>query len=344
MKLLSAVVEEFESGAWVASLISLDAFAGSFELNGETWTGAAVSSSVDFERYHTTVVGGAGKLSTVLVDKFYDGNVSLQTAVSDVCRQCGETFDAATLGVFLSSFERLKGPAYAALDAMALAFSSLWWIGRNGKLSMKAARDVGPKAEGKAVSSLADSVLLSEPSNVQIGGTFGDDGKTIRHVRWEFSAETFQARLYSLPFIFRAPTRNDYDALYSAKVERQNADKTIDVIADGRFGVTKVKLFCGVPGSNVTVNAGEEVMLGFFGGDPQKPYCVAMAQDTTATKEVARNGDSVKVTISAANISTLAPFINAPPGAGGGPCTGLPGSVDVTGTITHGSSRLKVGD
>ncbi len=342
MKLLSAVIEEFESGTWVADIVSLDAFDGSFEIAGVTWTGTAVSTRLEFEQHHSRVVGGGNGLAAVLADKFYDGNVSLQAAVSDVCRQSGETFGSATPGAFLTSFERLRGPAYAALDSIAEAFESLWWIGRDGSLNMKTQRDTGPLATGSRVSSVSDSVLLVEPKDVQLGGTYGDDSKVIRHVRWDFSAEHFEARLYFIPFIFRAPTQTDYDSHYDALVDRDNGDGTIDVIASGRFGVTKVKLFCGVPGSKVKVNPGEMVTLGFFGGDPQKPYCVAMAQSSTATKEVARNGDSVKVTINSANISSLAPFIISTPG--GGPCSGIPGSVDVTGTITSGSERLKVGD
>lgn len=339
MKILEATVQEFESGTWVADLVSLEAFDGSFELGGSTWVGTAVSEQLEFQRYHTKVVGGKNGLGKALLDKFYDGNVSLQTAVGDICRQCGETFGSATPGTFLSTFERLRGPAYTALDSIADAFESIWWIGRDGALNVKAARDPGPKATGSRVSSSSDSVLLIEPVDLQLGGTYGDTSKTIRHIRWEYDSNSFEARVYFVPFIFKAPTRNDYDGLYDALVDRDNGDGTIDVIADGRFGVTKVKLFCGVPGSKVKVNGGEMVTLGFFGSDPQKPFCVAMAQDTTATKAVARKGDTIKIP-SGTVFTVTAPVV----GGGGGAVNSITLNADAVGEITSGSERLKVGD
>ncbi len=96
-------------------------------------------------------------------------------------------------------------------------------------------------------------------------------------------------------------------------------------------------LLCGVPGAKVTVNAGELVTVGFFAGDPQKPFAMAMAQNTSATKSVARNGDTCKVTIPAGS------FLIS---CSGSPAVGVSNvnPIDVTGTITSGSDRLKVGD
>jgi hypothetical protein len=337
---VEATIEEFEQGAWIADLVSIEKFAGSFDLRGVTWTGTVVSEREEFSRFYTRVIGGKSKLATVLADKFYSGNVSLQAAIQDVCRESGESFGGAQAGVFLNKFERQRGAAYAALDSIANAVNSIWWIDRSGLVQMKSARDVGAAPKGQRVSSDVDSILLSEPDGLTLGSTY--DGSTVRHLRWSLNAKRFVARLYFVPFIFRPPSDSRYASLESARVDRDNGDGTIDVIVGGRYGLTKIALYCGVPGSKVKVNGGEEVQVGYFAGDPQKPFAVSMAQNTAATKQVARNGDSVKVTITTAIVATLAPFFNSP----AGPCVGLPvvPSVDVTGTITSGSDRLKVGD
>jgi hypothetical protein len=256
-------------------------------------------------------------------------------ATQDVCRESGETFGEAQAGKILSTFERLRGPAYAALDAIGAALTLIWWIGRDGRLNMKTARASGPVADGTRVASDVDSVELVEPENVAIGGTYDD--KPIRHVRWRLTDKRYSAQVYFLPFIFRSPVENRYSALESARVDRDNGDGTIDVIVGARYGLKKIRLFCGVPGAKVLVRGGEEVQVGYFGGDPQKPFAVSMAQNSGATKEVARNSDAVKVTIPAGS------FLIS---CSGSPAVGVlnPAPVDVNGTIQAGSARMKVGD
>jgi hypothetical protein len=331
-----ALIEEFEQGAWIADLKSLEKFDGTFTLpDGSTWTGTEVSSRQEGEHYFTRVIGGANGLTKKLDDRFYDGSVSVQAAVQQICQLVGETFGEAKKAAQLTTFERLGGPAYSALDAIADAFTLKWWIGRDGKLSMLDDRPSAAAADGQRVRSDVDSVDLVDPIGVQLGGTYDD--KPLRHLRWSFTPERFAVTAYFLPFLFRAPVERRYDALYDAKVDRDNGDGTIDVIATGRFGVKKVKLLIGVPHAKAKLDGGELVTLGFFGGDPQKPYALAVAQDTSATKQVARKGDSVKVTITPDDIVSLGL-------ANGGGSVAASSSVDVTGEITSGSDRLKVGD
>ncbi len=343
-----ATIEEFESGTWVADLVLLEAFDGSFDLGGATWTGTVFSERLDRERYHTRVVGGGGGLATVLRDKFYSGSVAVTTAVGDIAREASETIGTVS-PKFMSNFERIKGTAAQGLDSLALAFGMLWWIGRDGKINMKTARDTGSAASGSLVSQGAYSATLVQPADVTIGGTYdAGDGvaKTIRHVRWFYTSDHFEAELYFLPFVFRNPVQNKYDSLDSASVDRQNADGTLDVIVAGRYGVTKVPLYAGIPGAKLKVNGGESVMLGYFGGDPQKPFCVSVAQDLTAVHEVARKMDSV-------NVGTLV-LAYAGPGALSGSYVAPDGTttaianagppIMLAGQISSGSSRVKLGD
>jgi hypothetical protein len=337
--IIDAQVEEFEHGAWVADLSSLDAFSGSFDMAGSKWTGTKVTERVDFSRYYTRVVGGAGKLGVTIADKYYAGNVALSVAVQDVCREAGETFGGAAPGLFLNTYERIRCKASEALDNLAKVFDLIWWIDRSGAVQMQKARPPSPDATGTRIASDSDaSILLVEPSGVVLGAGYESTDpvaklKPIRHVRWHYTSQRITAQLYPLPFLFRSPVQTIYAALYSARVDKDNGDGTIDVIADSRFGITRVPLLSGVPGSKVQVRAGELVTLGFFGADPQKPFAVAMGQDTSAAKKVARVGDSIKIPaeqITGQVKDGMGNFVT---------CAG-----DLIGTITSGTDRLKVGD
>jgi hypothetical protein len=344
MTMLEATIEEFEQGAWVANLVTTDPFSGTFTLqDGTTWIGAKVSESVDRGRYFTLVVGGANGLGKKVADQYYSGRVSIQAAVQQICTSVGEIFGGAQPGEFLSTYVRILGTAAEALNAIADAFTAIWWIGRDGQLQLRAARPPAATATGVQDINSADvdgSVELLNPQGVVLGALYGQTTpQTIRHIRWRMSPDRFSARVFFVPFIFRPPTQNKYAALYNARVDSDNGDGTLNVIADARFGVTKVPLFCGVPGSKVKMLPGEQVTLGFFGNDPQKPFCVAMAQDTNVspTKKTARNGDSVQITITPANVLTMALTSSAGPVTAGAPVT-------VDGMITSGSSRLLIGD
>lgn len=344
MNLIEATIEEFEQGAWIADLVSLDEFAGSFDLVNVTWTGTEVSKRQEGEHFHTRVIGGKNGLAKVLDDRFYDGSVTVQAAVQQVCQLAGETFSEAVKGKTLTTFQRMKGPAYRALDAIAEAFDLKWWIGRDGKLSMLSDRPEGAEAQGFKMRSDVDSVDLSEPVDVELGGTYDD--KPIRHLRWHFTPARFMVTIYFLPFVFRPPVDNRYDAHEDAKVDKDNGDGTIDVIVGGRYGLKKVKLFCGVPHSKVKVDPGDLVTVGYFGGDPQKPYAVAMAQDTNASKEVARKGDGAgggNLVVAFVGTGSLTMTYN--PGKGGAPqVVTNSGTINFDEKITEGSQRLKVGD
>jgi hypothetical protein len=336
VRIVEAQIEEFERGAWVADLVTLEeSFSGSFDLGGATWTGTAVQERIDGERHFVRVVGGAGKLGEIVRDRYYDGRVSLRAAVQEVCANSGEAFGDASGTVFLASFQRLRGTAAQALDRIADTFGLSWWIGRDGAVRMDAARPPGGQAIGVRTAVDSDgSVMLVHPEGVELGGTY--DGVTIRHARWHLTEDRLTAQIYPIPFLFRSPTETEYSSLYSASVDRQNADGSVDVIAAGRFGVTKVPLFSGIPGSKIKLNPGEQVTLGFFGGDPQKPFCVAMAQDDVIEKQVARKADTVQVEIPAGTV-----IISVSGQAVGTP---NPAPIQLTGEITSGSARVQLGD
>jgi hypothetical protein len=392
MPLLEAHIEEFEQGTWVADLIADQAFNGTFQLiDGSTWVGTKVAEIQDRGRYFSKVVGGKGSLGATVLDAFYQGKVSLQVIVNAVCASAGgakdkgETAGNIAPGVFLEQYQRFVGLRSEALDAIAKAAGGavtpgadplLWWIDRAGLLQMQLPNaTTGGRVNPKVVTGTQDmnkvevdgSVELAQPSNAELGAMYGTPAQAVRHIRWSMTQDKFTARLFFVPFIFRAPVQTKYDRMYEAKIIADNGDGTVDVLAyrspsEGKapaFNVSKAQLFCGVPGSKVKMSAGETVTLGFFAGDPQKPFCMSMKQDTSVdpTKKVARNGDTVKVTLAAGLVATpssiaglaalLAPALQC--AAPGSPCTPTPGyssptGYDITGEITSGSARILIGD
>ncbi len=379
MSLLEAHIEEFEQGTWVADLIADQSFSGSFQLpDGSTWMGTKVSEVADRGRFFSKVVGGNGALGRAVLDQFYQGQISLQVVVNAIAGassaspgDTGETVGGVATGVFLTQYQRFVGSRSEALDAVAKAAGGavnpgadplLWWIGRDGQLQMQLPNPTtGARSSTGLVSGTQDmnrvdvdgSVELVQPTGAVLGAMYGTPtAAPVRHIRWKYTGKIFSARLFFVPFLFRAPAQTKYDRTYNAKIIADNGDGTVDVLAyrspsEGKapaFNVSKVQLFCGVPGSKVTMIAGEECTLGFFGGDPQKPFAMSMKQNTAvpSTKKVARVGDKIRFTLTAANVA--ATVLTAPPPGyvvAPGPS---PVGVVIEGTIVEGSSRLLVGD
>lgn len=82
-----------------------------------------------------------------------------------------------------------------------------------------------------------------------------------------------------------ATARADFFVLYSAVVNSDNGDETLDFTPeDARLpSQSKVPKMYGVPGLESTIASGSKILFGFANGDPSKPY-VAMYDSTSATK------------------------------------------------------------
>lgn len=352
-EIIDARIEEFQQGSWIAELVSAQSFGGSFTLNdGSLWQGTTLTERFDVYRYHTRVVGGAGKLAAIIQDKFYSGNVSLQVAVGDICNEGGERIGNVAMGIFLSTYQRIQGTVAAALSQLAAQFGLIWWIDRTGLVNMAQARPTSGDATGTRVSSDVDaSIVLVDPVNVVLGASYDSSDstaamKSIQHVRWSQTDKKFSAEVYPLPFIFRQPTATAYDRMHNARVDKDNGDGTIDVIIDARYGEQKIPFFCGVPHSKTKFDGGEQVTVGYFAGNPNAPFAMATAQDTTASKAVARKGDGAgggTIVLTFVGSGTLGGTYT--PGDGSAQQTITPGSpITIKEAITSGSSRISVGD
>jgi hypothetical protein len=281
--------------------------------------------------------------------------VSLGAAVQEICTNGAELFGSATPGVMLQTYERLRDTVAGALDRLADENQMIWWVDRDGSLHMAATRPPAGLADGVRVDPQTDgSVTLVNPEGVVLGATY--QGKPIRHIRWTMTADRQQAQIYFVPFLFPTPQKQTiYSCHYSAKVDTDNGDGTIDVIADGRFGVTKVPLMSGIPGSKITVKPGELVTLGFLGGNPRAPYAIAHGQISSAQKLVARKTDPItQGTLQFTYVPGSGPGVIVPgvlsitytPGNGGPPQV-LPlgsGTLTIGENIDGGSERVALDD
>jgi hypothetical protein len=97
--------------------------------------------------------------------------------------------------------------------------------------------------------------------------------------------------------------RLDYQALYPCTVVAQDGLGLLDLLPDDArirgTGFQGIPILSGVAGMISTVPAGSRVLLGFRGGDPQRPFAAmwepVVASNTVyngGTEHVARTGDS----------------------------------------------------
>lgn len=272
---LSALVEEAESGAWVADLVLKDAYEGSFEFGGDTWTGTAISSVAEGGKYLVRVVGGKGKLGTKLAERYYKGGATAKGLASDILKAAGET-GTPELASPAPTYQRQAQSAGQALDQLCETFGGTWWVDRSGAVNVATARPGGEAATGTRVASDVDgSVLLQVQTSAGILPGMTYEGKTIRHLRWRLSPEKLVVEISFAAFAL--PRYNtDYLKTYSAKVDKQNPDGTLDLIVGGKFGLTQVTWLTGGPGK-VEALEGDLVSVGFWEGDPRKPYAIGLS-------------------------------------------------------------------
>lgn len=332
------LIEEFERGTWVAELKSTEDLGSSvdFDFAGETWHGSVVQKTEENGLFSASVVGGAGGLFKPVTDLYYAGNTGYRNVVGSIAVAGGERVSEVAVGS-VQTYMRLRGTVGQSLWTFALTYGLQWWIDRQGGVRVVQLRPSGPVALGVRVDSGPDgSITIANPENVQIGGTF--DGSPIRHIRWRQSANEFTATIYPYPFHNDRSTI-DYGKLHSARVDRQNSDGTVDVIAAGRFGVTNVQLLSGIPGSKIVMEPGDLVLLGFYGGDPRAPFAMSTWQGD-GSKAIARIDDSVACgTLTATAGGSPVLFTYTPPGSAPQPPNA---SVTIGGKITSGNQRVKL--
>lgn len=156
-----------------------------------------------------------------------------------------------------------------------------------------------------------------------------------------------------------------YLGVYPGAVLGQSG-QTVDVICDDTAtwpnGFKGIPLRYGLPDTNLTVPNGARVLVAFDNWDPAKPYA-ALWDVATVTAMIlansgspaaaARNGDSVDIgTFSVTGLifnwvspsGSVVPLFTLVPGTGGASLTpGPPVPPELSGKISSGSSKVKIG-
>lgn len=269
----NATIEEPEQGAWVADLVHVDPYPGSFELGGLTWTGVALSSVQDGPRYKTRVVGGKGKLSSQVRDQYYYGGGTGNTIIGDIARTVGETY-VAGVSDRVASWSRQAGTAGQALDQICLVLGVMWWVNNagtllagtraSGNVDLTNRTVVGSDVDGET--SLVGDLASGLVPGMKLGG------KVIRHVRWILDPGRLTANVSFVPYAL-PDLRGGLDYLRShrAIVESQESDGTLNLIVDNRFSLTQVPFQGGIPGK-IKIEPGDVVTACAWNGDPRQWY------------------------------------------------------------------------
>jgi hypothetical protein len=363
--LLAAVLTQPRVGAFHADL-ELDAEApltGAvvLDLEGIEFRGTVVRSGVHGGRTRARVVGGAGGLSRVLPAKNYAGNVRLEVVLRDILRETGETLspraETAILSRQLGKWHRQEGPASHALVALLDAARAIWRVERDGTVWVGA--PAWPDATLEHVlldEDWAAGVITIAPERPEL-----EPGTTFRGQRIEQVVHTLEpnalrteAHLVSASsalsrFLGHIRRRIDYSRPYPARVSRQHADGTLELVPDDAVmrgsGLDRVPIRYPAPGMSLKVTPGSRCIFEFEGGDPSRPIVTAWSTGAIVELKVvpnglpaARQGDLVAVTVPV----ILNTAQNAPPGTfviDPNPLTSTP--MTFYGIVTSGEPRVK---
>jgi hypothetical protein len=348
------VVEEPYSGAWVADTVDTAAPTGSVAMPGtDPWIGTVVSSVQDGGRYLSRIVGGRGGLGKTLPDRWYNGTLLADTVAQDAIAEASESAGSVALGVRIDSWLRKADTLGNALSQLVATSGGVWWLARDGSVNVgpsRAGSVISPSTVAKVSTDVDGSVLLNlNTAVVKPGDTWL--GRTIKHVRHTLTSDSFTSAI-SFDDLPSLTLSLDYLRTYSARVDSQHSDGTLDLIADGRFAVTSVPWLTGVP-AKVTILPGDLVTLGWLGGDPRAPYAALLAQ-TSGTKAAAGVGDTVDCgwlvyPIQGTGVGTVVipPLLYFPAGDLGAAAARLaavppygPDPINLQGVITSGNGRL----
>lgn len=349
-------------GIWYvdATLDSADEIAGpaTAVLNDLTLSGTVLSGGAARGRAPVRIVGGRGGWGKILPPKSYanDAGVKISQIVRDAAESCGEAFDASTAaGVVGAAWAREEGPAARALELVA---PGAWYVGEDGvtRLGARPARALPARVTRVAPTDPArrTAILASESLAGLLPGLVVD-GMTVVDVEHEASPAKLRTtvwgsrggvsrRLEAFQRLFAAldPDRA-YRAIYEYRVEGQTGKRlnlTPARKSTGMPSLLRVPVRPGVPGCDADYLPGMLVLVAFVDGDPSRPAVVGFEEArggnfvpdelrlAEGTAGAAREGDTISISMAALN---------------GAASPGTSFTSGVTGTITSGSSKVKVG-
>ncbi|WP_437591487.1 hypothetical protein [Sorangium sp. So ce1000] len=305
------------------------------------------------------VVGGAGGLASELVARDYTAprGVGADLVVGRLLADLGEQLDPTVelSGLVVERWHRGGLTGKQALSLFAERLGLDWRVLASGAVWLGV--DSWPAADTLAgfVERVDHDarVIYARPDSARLRPGVTVLGERIHRVRYllgegglraelgygQTDREEFRAALEAV-----LPPRV-YREVHAATVIAQQADGTLDLQADDARigGLSRVPLEVGAPGMRVTVAQGARVRVAFHGGSPERPFAFGLEQDTTASRGVARVGDSadagkLSLVLTSPNVWAL---VYTPPG-------GLPRApsttVQLRAVIDQGSGIVRLSD
>lgn len=294
----------------IAGIVAMD-------LDGIPFNGAVVRSGPEDGSVGVKIVGGSGGLSKFLSEKWYKGTPTIRRIAEDILRETGETLSplssSTVLGKSLAAWERSAGSGGRALSLLLETNGGSWRMLADGTVLVVGSETwpaVNPEHVQIAENPVAGSFLIAPSGKPDLvpGVTFL--GQRINYIEHEIDSGKIRTRARygvqpraALDRLRELDTSTPYSRMWPAVVERQNADKTIDVVVAGRFGLTQVPLRHGLPGFSVNVSAGARVLIGFEADAPGVPFAalwpngesVESIEFDGGSRGVARAGDPVQI-------------------------------------------------
>lgn len=358
-------------GIWVAdvSLVDAPALSGAVELalDGRTWRGAVHRGGVELGRWTGRIVGGAGGLHAILGPAAY-ADTTLAVVLGETLRDAGETLASTSgdLTATVARWARVAGPAHHTVADVARATGYAWrtlpdssvWVGAEtwSVLSLGADLDVLSHAPATGRHELAGAacaaidpgrVVTLDGAPVRVGAVerrqHGAELVTVLYADRDGDAGSRLTAAFDA-MVKRSTRRMDYLAVYPGRVVQQNADGTLDVVADAPdVHLPRAIRYRTLPGLTFTVPAGTRVAVGFEGGDPAKPYAglwelgdVTRLVLADGTHPAARQGHAVSPGATmTAWMSAVMTKLNTGSGT-------VPTPPTTIGTIAEGSDELRL--
>ena len=296
LPLLECVITRPRERGWTAQLDSEGTaeLAGkvTIVLDGRTFVATVSRSKVEHGRVRSFAVGGAGGLSKDLDARAY-ASASLAVPIADVMRETGETLAGASpaLTLTVATWQRVKGPASAALKQIAEKAGRVWrvladgtvWIGVES-WSETTAKPVELDTDwSDGTATFADGIDL-DPGTTYQGHRIEQVVHTYRGkgTITEASTNSSSGMLDRVLDVVRREL--DFVKIWRCQVVSQHADGTLELLPEnerirGR-GIDLVRISPGLAGAQVKVPAGAFCYLAFEGGDPSKPFVLGWESET----------------------------------------------------------------
>lgn len=368
-------------GPWVAEveLATPAPLAGAVVLSiGDTELHGTVTETAEFAlQAGARIVGGAGGWGRTLSARGYhnDAGVKALLLAEDAARDCGEQ-----LGSFAPTLERIgldyaRGEVTASTVLEYAAGGAPWWVDYDGvtHVGVRPSVDLSPSAYVLQTYDARERVgvlALDDIAALTIGSVITDEridtpqtvhdlelvvrgDAPLRATVWFGGLPTEASRLAGLlRSIITHAVAGELPGCYRYRVATMLGDGRCDLQAvrrqTGLPDLRAVSQWPGVPGAQLTLTLGAEVIVQFVDADPAQPIITAYAGPGGAGfvpqlmviggadgPAAARQGDSVQVLL--------------PPAQFAGTINGLPATGVVSwlaptadGTITGGSGKVRI--